>query len=502
MKKNKSKNIGTFIIIMLIIMITAITFINKFFDSDLFFDLKTGENLLKYGLDFKDHFSFIPNLTYMYHHYLYNLLIYGVYSIFGYNGIFLFFVLVFFFFGMTVFFVNKKNIKNTIFSAIISVFTMVIAASSFTPRVQSITYLLFFLEVYFIEKLYKTGNKKNSIFIILISILIANLHMPLWIFSVILYFPFLAEFLMSLIINKFKKIKEFIDDKLIINEPKNKKIFLTTFIILLLSGLLTPLKLYPYTFFTKSLFNPVFDFIGEMQQPALLYFIWEPIFIIILIIIMLFKKIKIRLQDLMLMLGLFVFSLIAVRNVVYVYIFFPTLIVKILFQSYDMKCGSKKVSMFFRKVNKKVVQIFTIVCLITIYSFLLYKMDFKKQEYNLKIDYPDEIVNYIKENLDYQNIKLYTDFNYGSYIAFNDIPIFVDNRAEVYIKEFNGGYDIITDYKNSKTISKYKEIFEKYKFDYALVYTESELYYCLMMDLNYEFVLEEKYYTLFKRVVD
>ena len=38
--------------------------------------------------------------------------------------------------------------------------------------------------------------------------------------------------------------------------------------------------------------------------------------------------------------------------------------------------------------------------------------------------YPVDATIYIKENLDYQNIRLFNEYNYGSYLLFNDILVF------------------------------------------------------------------------------
>lgn len=480
-------------------MIFSIAIIPKIFQNDLFFDLKTGQSILKYGIDFKDHFSFIPNLIYIYHHWLYTLILYPIYSFLSYNGIFILNLIAFTLFGLSVFCINSKRSNSRFVSLIIALFTMYIGSYAFTSRVQSITYFLFFLEVYFIEQLYLKGNKKYSLYIILISILIANVHMPLWIFSVILFLPYIFEFLFKLM-TETKKLKNIISDKIVIENPRNKRVFIITFIVLLFTGLLTPLKLYPYIFFVKSLFNNSYLFIVEMSKTQLFYAKWEIFLIVIFIILVLIKNIKIKLRDLCLIIGLFLFSLIANRNVIYVYIFYPTILIKIVFESIEYKkLKFRRINKIFKNVNKKFVLLFTAICLLFIYIFCLYNMDFKNFDYGISEEYPVESVKYIKENLDYKNIKLYNDFNYGSYLEFNDIPVFVDSRAEVYIKEFNGGKDIISDYLDSKNISTYKKIFDKYDFDYALVYKESEIYFYLNLDSDFEIIFEEKNYTLFKR---
>jgi len=265
------------ILCILIVMIFVITVIPKGFENDLFFDLKTGESILKYGIDFKDHFSFIPNLIYIYHHWLYDVIIYFVHNVLGNAGIFLFFNLFFTIFGISVYCVNKKRTNNKFISLLIALFTVFISSYAFQSRVQSITYLLFFLEVLFIERLYETGKSKYSFYIVVLSIIIVNIHMPIWILSIILFLPYIFEFLFKFIIDKSEFLRRIISDRLIIRYPKNKKIFIITFIVLLFTGLLSPLKFYPYTFFIKSLFNNSDSFIGEMSKTALMYhsFIYE-----------------------------------------------------------------------------------------------------------------------------------------------------------------------------------------------------------------------------------
>lgn len=140
MKKINIENL----IITLLILIVPITIYGNLFENDLFFDIKTGESILKYGIDFKDHFSFHHNLIYLYHHWLYDLIIFFIYKIFNYNGIRIFFVLISSLFGFIYFNALNKYSPNKIFSAIITLFILIITNYAFQSRVQSITYILFF----------------------------------------------------------------------------------------------------------------------------------------------------------------------------------------------------------------------------------------------------------------------------------------------------------------------------------------------------------------------
>ena len=55
-------------------------------------------------------------------------------------------------------------------------------------------------------------------------------------------------------------------------------------------------------------------------------------------------------------------------------------------------------------------------------------------------------------------MRLYNEYNYGSYLLFKDIPVFIDSRASLYTKQFNKlNYDILNDYNEINTTGKYRK---------------------------------------------
>lgn len=498
MLKMKDKEIY-FVIVLIIVMFSGVM-ISKVTANDLFWDLKTGESLLKYGIDFKDHFSWIPNLSYMYHHYLYDLIIYFIHAFFGMSGVFLFFMVIVSLLGISVFVVNYSYTKNKLLSLITVLITLWLCKTCLVNRVQTITYLLFFLEIYCLNNLYKSGKKKYSIFLVILSVLIVNLHMPLWMFFIILILPFLFEMFLNSIIKKYPKLQKNISSKIIIAPPKDYKLFCVTLIILLFSGLISPLKYYPYIFFTKVLGNSIYSNISEMQPTVLLYMIAELVLFIITIIVVFITNSKIKLRDASLLLGLFMFSLMAYRNVIYVYLFYPTILMNIICNLYPcsnyINCIINKLG---SKINKTVVTTFLLFLLICSFFFCFYKFDLKNFDYSISEIYPEKTVQYMKQNVDYKNMRLYNDFDYGSYLLYYDIPVFVDSRAEVYISEFNGGKDIFGDLLKIQKFSEYKKIFDKYQFNYALVLKDSQVYDYLMADNEFQVIYtKDKNYVLFQ----
>ncbi len=496
--KNKIKKIFELdnIMYILSIILLAYTFIDKSFENDFFFDAKTGESILKYGVDFKDHFSFIPNLKYLYHHWLYDVFINFIYSNFSYLGVFIFFLLVFITFLLIYYSICKKITSSKLLSFIITVITIVCTKYAFQIRVQSITYILFLLELIYLEKIYK-GNKKYLLLILINSILIVNLHMPLWILTIVLSLPFLAESLLCFVSEKNKKIKSLINKYINLEKPKDYKLIIYSFIILIVSGIISPHGLNTYTFFIKVLTTNGYDVlrIGELNKIQLFDCYYELFLLVIFIIGIYIKKLNVKLRDFLLLLGIFIFSLMAIRNIAY-FLFIAPLV---LLRSYDGKfnLNIKFINKIISKINIKLLECFVIVCVIIMMFAGIKTINLGSFDFYINNDYPVEEVKYIKENLDYKNIRLFNEFNFGSYLEFCDIPVFIDSRAEVFIKEFNGGKDIVSDYSNISKFEKHKEAFDKYNFDYALVYNGNILDSILKND-NYEEVHRSNSYVLYK----
>ena len=95
---------------------------------------------------------------------------------------------------------------------------------------------------------------------------------------------------------------------------------------------------------------------------------------------------------------------------------------------------------------------------------------------------------------------MYNCYDYGSYLLFNDIPVFIDARCDLYLKEFNGmGYSIFDKMEN---ISRnYEKDFEKYEVTYVLVSKKETIFLVLSKDSHYRVLYNDKYFTLFEKIV-
>ena len=487
-KVNKTTNVLTNILIYITILLSNILWIRKVLDSDLYFDLRTAKDLLTYGLDFKDHMSMFNGYTYLYHHWLYDLIIYPIFKLGSYQLVFLFMLLLFFIFSVIVYkYINSKT-NNKLISLIFTIILAFFMGNAFTPRVKSINYVLMLVQFILINKLYKTGKIKYAIFSILISIFLVNIQFPLWLLVPIFYLPYIAQLICKFIKDKYN-IKLF-DKKIEITECANTKVFMITFILILLSCFVSPYGILPYTFPFRIMgeYDNVYKFIGEMMRVNILV---RPYIIIcyIFFVIMLISKKKVVLSDIFYLLGLGIFGMTVYRNVPFLYTYYTIIIVSTLFNNI------KPI-----KLNKFNIHFNPIIITIIIFEVFfigstINAMDFKNYQYGIQDGgEPVELADWIIDNLDYKNLRFYNDFGQGSYLAYRGIPTFIDSRLEVFMKQFNGQEDVMKD-TNYMTP---KELLDKYKFDYIITFLDSDMYK-YMRENNYEELHNEiGFYYIFK----
>ena len=67
-------------------------------------------------------------------------------------------------------------------------------------RAQLVTFILFALTILFIEMFIETKKKRFLIPLVIIPIVIANVHVAVWPFYFILYLPYIAEWIVDIIV--------------------------------------------------------------------------------------------------------------------------------------------------------------------------------------------------------------------------------------------------------------------------------------------------------------
>ena len=551
-KINISKEARFMIIAILSIIIFSIAITPVTLQNDTFYTIKIGEHIKNYGVDMKDPFSWHQGLPYTYPHWLYDLLTYYIYAFFGMQGIYIVTCILSCVIGISLFFVAEKLTKNKVISFIVTIGAMYVLKPYIAARAQLVTFILFIWTIYFIEKFIETRKIRYAIPLIIIPILIANLHVAVWPFYFVLYLPYVAEYLLAVITDivlysklqmvvlnlrikwlekvqtKGKTVKEEKLQKLKQNKKeletqtskikirreesnrkpykikmvrnKNVKYLIIIMIICIFTGLLTPIGDAPYTYLYKTMIGNTTQSINEHLPMTLVENVEAMCMIVIFLAILTFTKTKIRLSDLFFIGGLCYLMLMTRRQITMFAIIGTVILTRMLidmFREYKVP-----VDKFLEVIAKPLVSLFVVVLV----GFISYKIIKPKlnDEYISKSSYPVEACDFILENVDLGKARFYNEYNYGSYMLFRGIPVFIDSRADLYAPEFNGlDEDIFSDFINVSGISTfYEDIFEKYNITHVITYKNSKMNMIIKKtnDENYKQIYEDDFFTVYERL--
>lgn len=539
--KNISKKSIIFYSIIIIIFIIGI--VPKQFQNDTFFNISIGKYILENGIDMQEHWAFTPDLTYTFSHWAFDIITYLIYNTYDFVGIYIFTIIISAFTYICLFLCLSKKYGKPIISLILVLLFSYFLRDSLTARSQIISFICFIIEIYCIEQFIETNKKHYAIILLLLSIIIANFHAATWPLFLILFMPYIASSFVEYISPKniFKKLIKRDEKKLkilakespkynyykedleiyskLLKKEENKQSFkiikktsynskglIILLLVVLFSGILTPIHATPYTYIIKSMFGysnfeeqKSMDYIAEMQPIVPLQHESLIIFAIIFITFLAFFPTKIKLEHIFLILGLLYMTLSSVR---YVYLLIPLacyVLCDLLSQCSDIHF--KKEMIILEKLIVHPIAI--LICISIVSIFTVYNIHSSKDiELISEKMYPTLATEYIKENLDYKNIRIYNSYNFGSYLMLNEIPVFIDSRLDVYCSEFNDT-EIFYDYiKVASGEIYYEDIFTKYNFTHILLYNDEIMNIYIKHDNNYKLLHEDENFSLYERTPD
>ena len=229
------------------------------------------------------------------------------------------------------------------------------------------------------------------------------------------------------------------------------------------------------------------------------------VLLVVVFAILIFTDTKIRLCDLFMLGGLLFMTFMSQRQMSMFFIiggFVITRLIVAICDKYD-KEGVEEVTKFIVSLPGKII-LLAFIAVISLYFLRQVRDDSFISEYS----YPVKAADYIVENLDLENIRLYNEYNYGSYLIFRGIPVFIDSRADLYAPEFNKkgfpdgeGKDIFSDYINISSIGTYYETkFEEYGITHLIMYKNAKLNMFISRDNNYKQLYEDDRFVIYERL--
>lgn len=553
--KMKFNVLAIFCILIFSFALTPVTFQN-----DTYYTIKIGEHIVQTGqIDMQDPFSWHEDLPYTYNHWLYDVSTYLVYNlgenigIGGFCALYIATIILSMILGIVLYYVSCKLCKNQVVAFLVSMATMYLLKNFIAARAQLVTFILFALTILFIEQFISTKKKRYAIYLIIIPILIANLHCAVWPFYFVLYLPYVVEYMLAVLTDmqlyyfiaikwnelKIKKLtkKGKLDEigkyqekiahlqldkengrqlrkknetkafKVIFKREDSVKWLMVIMLICTLTGLLTPIGTTPYTLLPKLMQGNTTQNISEHQPLTLINNRAMLIVFTVFLMFLIFTDTKLSLRDFFMLAGLTLLTFMTRRQA----------------SMFVIVCGfifAKMSANFLRKYDKdgtdKVIKIMTsllgkifTVLLVILLSFIMYKGKINNEFVN-STSYPVKAADYILEELDINNMRLFNEYNYGSYLLYRGIPVFIDSRADLYAPEFNGkknadgkydGRDIFSDYINTSNITKYyEETFEKYKITHVILKTNTKLNMLISRDENYKELYKDNSFVIYERL--
>ena len=549
-KTQKSINFKFNLLAIICISIFVIGIVEKTLQNDTYYTITLGKYILNNGIDMMEHFSWHQGLIYTYPHWLYDVLLYIVFNAFGFFGIYVSSVVLGIILGVSIYIVLSKISKNNLISFFVTLLVMFLGRHYITARAQLVTFILFVWTMYFIEMFLDTKKKRYAIGLILIPIAIANIHAAVFPFYFILFLPYIGEYIIALLkenidlptllflksdkieIKKLSNKKELTEKeikkleqltkrvevnekrietkrelakegkeyKIVINKRDNVKWLIVIMIICAFTGLITPIGDTPYTYLIHTMQGNTTENISEHLPMVLAQDMSAIVIISAYLIILAFTKTKVRLSDLFLNIGLIVLALMSRRQLSMVCFIGVIALNNSISDFIKLYSTEEQIE----QVKKAIVtwkgQIIVYILVILVTGVMLF--DSRDDKIVNDASYPVKACDYILENLDVNNIKIFNDYNYGSYLMYRGIPVFIDSRADVYDPKFNGlSDDIFQDYIKTSGLNKYYEdTFEHYGITHVISYANSKLALYLSHDYDYKELYKDKNFVIYERL--
>ena len=457
--------------------------------------------------------------------------------------------------GILIYRTNVKINNNHLISFLLTLGTIYLLRNFIAARAQLVSYIFFTLEILFIEQFLRTKKKRYAVGLFVISTLIANCHAAVWYLFFILALPYIGEafvirFMESnlsykvekmtvkgrakklekkisktkdevvkdKLINKLEKVKGRItelDEKIVkgtiavkkmqdnsfkikIEKRSNIKWLILVLVICLFSGLITPQTSFePYTHMIKLLSGNTTSSISEHLPIVLIDSLDALILLVIVLALLIFTDTKITLKDLFMIVGLTVLMLMSRRQIsilALIGVYSLNRIIMDFIKKYDKQdIENKLLNEFVKPYSALVIILLAVLCGLYFYGSK------GEQKYINKNSYPVDASQYILDNLNVDNIRLYNHYNFGSYLLYKDIPVFIDSRCDLYSPEFNGR-DIFTDALDIAGLGVYYEDkFEEYGVTHIITNSDSKLKMLLEKDDNYTKIYEDDSFWIFQR---
>ncbi len=458
--------------------------IGKIMDNDIWFILNCGRYVTENGIPHIEPFTIHQGLSYIMQQWMSAVIFWKIYSFSGEAGlIFLVFVFYVLFVYMTFKVCMLLSENNFPVSFIISIVVSSLMLPFMVERPHIFLFPIMLSEIYLLEKFIHYKNIKYLVSLPILSLLLINLEAAIWPILFVIFLPYM--------IDSFKFKYKFIE-----GQGYDKKPLIFAALGMLISGFFNPYGIKAMTYlYTSYGYDEMTYLISELMPADINTLMGKVIIGTIFLVafsMIIYKNGQYRLRYHLLTLGTAYLSLSSIRS----FSFF--IICGIIPLAYYFKNYSIPIKLI--KNDKKTLRIRKILLMllvITAIAGIVYQnkmtSDDRQKDLGKAVDY--------LEQLNKQEMVLYSGFNDGGYIEFRGLKTYIDPRAEVFLKSNNGKDDIMKEYEQMhRGKIYYKDVLKKYKFTHLVLSDNDMLYGYLDYDNEYELIYSSAHYKIYEKV--
>ena len=463
---------------------------NGFPDSDTFFIVKTGQYIVENGcVPTINPFVIHEGFETIIQQWLFDILIYGIYSLGGWTGVFVYSLVImgvsaiamYCFFGL---YSQNKKLKIALLSVYIAV-----GSSFFVARPTSLSFLLCLSAVAVMEVYRKKGRAAVLFWLPLISLLTINIHAAMWPMLFVLMMPFVVPDCLPNFRGPgvWRNIAGYLKSWL-----KKQKWVLLAMAVMAAVGFINPngLNGVGYLFLSYGTANGAN--ITELQPPSMLsYFGVFVLGAFALLVLYVYKhKRNIDIKVFCMAVGTTILAMLHLRNLWFLSFGALPLALIMMDEVHWERKKKPKITVV------SMIAKFYGACLVVILAIgMCGSISLSVEDAEPS---PVKAVDYL-DRYDKEDIVLYTGFNNGAYMELNGYKVYMDARPELFQKKINKKADVCTEFLNVLSGNcDYPAFFDKYGFTHMIVEDGSVLAGFLRAYDVYKPVVTGDGYTLYE----
>ena len=472
--KDRIKNIsvlefGVLFIAVAVFNVILMCYANGISGNDFWWHVKVGEWIVENGkVPTTDIFSWYgvkQQLPWTAHEWLADVIYYEILQWFGQKGVFVFVLMAALgMAGVILWQVRKTLQNNLLIGGVFLIGLSIVLYLFFYGRPHMFSFFLLFFELKILYEFWEKPDSKKIFFLPIIGCLWSNLHGGSSNLAYILCFVFVIVGLLKF---DFGRIRA---------ERLEKNAILKLFgvgVLTILSLLINPVGMQVLTFPYISVGDELMmSTISEWQAPdakdlgALIFYFFP---IVLMTIGIVAKECKIRFVDIVVM-GMFLYLFF--RSSRFIMLWY----IAACFYAfrYLPKCNVKELT----KMSEKLILYITLFIFMVSAGFAISDISKLEEGEYISTVMSEEAIGFVKQN---QTERMFNDYNLGEALIYNDIPVFFDARADMYLQEniYADGLGLTylsAPSSDSREYMGVDGIIEKYQFDSFLILKSRALY--------------------------